>query len=759
MMFTMAVKLKLVSHHVFDICEDSLDETEEALAEERSWPIGSVVFSWLCDKCPPFKVFIFFDNSHGGAPKAKSKKEDSEMDERSGSGRDGEKGKDKGGEAQEEIDGWSDLESEDKKRGTDSTRRSLGQRIWRGKLLDGKKQATFEPKFKEKEVKEIINLTYKEQELEGLEKNDGRKLHERRVVLGTPHTEEMIRYEWNPIRNMKITYMGVPMGILGMAAAWRVCDAVFAGTGKGWWATFGIAGAALLLLFAVMYLVKMFLYPRKVLSEWDCPIQGPFFSAVTIDILLLSFLIESDHNDLAKVLFWIAAPVQLFLGVNAVARWALVPHYIETINPNWMIPVVGNLVAALVAPRLDDGYDEVAWLWYGFAILYWIPLFVMSVLRVTTREALDDRLTSSLFVWLAAISVACSSYVAIKAANCHCDPWELDYYPRMLYFAAVGIFLVLAYMTLHHYFGRNRFEMSYWGYTFPLATLSMVTMDYYQLVGSGLLKALSWMSLILVTFVVAMCALHTLVLLQKRADLFVPNEKWGPLSFMKIIHFALRGATKKLERFGRFLDADDERSIVRFVRIFKSIHMMHAEHSQHEEQILYPFFNSYFPGYCRFVGKEHTEGEHELAEAASAVESLLHSDSAGQRASAVQDLKKMLPTLIEHLIEHLDYEELYVNHVPKKYFNPKITRKLTRQIWESTSAEKWAVLVPFVINFSPLLGQKARFLRCLRWAMPERIQQVGGMVYDGVSPTMWQRLTKFVPEMAPRGVFGWTRYY
>jgi hypothetical protein len=91
--------------------------------------------------------------------------------------------------------------------------------------------------------------------------------------------------------------------------------------------------------------------------------------------------------------------------------------------------------------------------------------------------------------------------------------------------------------------------MSYWGYTFPLATLAVVTMDYYKLVQSDLLKALSWMSLILVTFVVAMCALHTLVLLQKRADLFVPNEKWGPLSFMKITHFALRGAVKKLERY------------------------------------------------------------------------------------------------------------------------------------------------------------------------------------------------------------------
>jgi hypothetical protein len=46
------------------------------------------------------------------------------------------------------------------------------------------------------------------------------------------------------------------------------------------------------------------------------------------------------------------------------------------------------------------------------------------------------------------------------------------------------------------------------------------------------------------------------------------------------------------------------------------------------------------------------------------------------RTQAVEDLKKMMPILIEHLIEHLDYEELYVNHVPKKYFSPKITRQL-----------------------------------------------------------------------------------
>jgi hypothetical protein len=125
----------------------------------------------------------------------------------------------------------------------------------------------------------------------------------------------------------------------------------------------------------------------------------------------------------------------------------------------------------------------------------------------------------------------------------------MPYTRRVLFYAALGIFLVLGYMTMHHYFGRNRFEMSYWGYTFPLATLSIVTMDYYRWVESDLVKALSFMSVILVTFVVAMCALHTLVLLQKRADLFVPNEKWGPMSFMKVTHFAIRGAVTKLQRY------------------------------------------------------------------------------------------------------------------------------------------------------------------------------------------------------------------
>ncbi len=56
-------------------------------------------------------------------------------------------------------------------------------------------------------------------------------------------------------------------------------------------------------------------------------------------------------------------------------------------------------------------------------------------------------------------------------------------------------------------------------------------------------------------------------------------------------------------RLARFLEADDQRSVVKFARLFKTVEMMHAEHSKHEDELVYPLFNSYFPGYTRYSSK------------------------------------------------------------------------------------------------------------------------------------------------------------
>lgn len=121
-------------------------------------------------------MFVYFDNS-GPPPQQpfkKDMKEAQEMKEHDST----DKGKGKGkrdGSSEDEIDGWSDIDTEEKKRGSPRPRQSLYHRLIHGKLLDGKKQVIFEPKFKEKEVKEILSLLQREQELEGIEAGDGRK--------------------------------------------------------------------------------------------------------------------------------------------------------------------------------------------------------------------------------------------------------------------------------------------------------------------------------------------------------------------------------------------------------------------------------------------------------------------------------------------------------------------------------------------------------------------------------------------------------
>lgn len=107
-----------------------------------------------------------------------------------------------------------------------------------------------------------------------------------------------------------------------------------------------------------LYLLKLLTHPRKVVKEWHSPAHRPGFSAVTITILLYAYLalyevsvspsegrcalcsasgspcwlarvrarvgvcvgVRQDRT-FAKVLFWIAGPLQLYLAVASISDW------------------------------------------------------------------------------------------------------------------------------------------------------------------------------------------------------------------------------------------------------------------------------------------------------------------------------------------------------------------------------------------------------------------------------------------------------
>ena len=91
----------------------------------------------------------------------------------------------------------------------------------------------------------------------------------------------------------------------------------------------------------------------------------------------------------------------------------------------------------------------------------------------------DERLSSSLFIWVAGLALLCSAYLNLKQGDFPflINPWVGDPYPRIIYFSALGVCFILAWLAATRFFGKNKFEMSYWGYTFPLATMAIVTLQ------------------------------------------------------------------------------------------------------------------------------------------------------------------------------------------------------------------------------------------------------------------------------------------
>lgn len=137
------------------------------------------------------------------------------------------------------------------------------------------------------------------------------------------------------------------------------------------------------------------------------------------------------------------------------------------------MPVVGNLVAAIVAPLLAADYVEFAWLWWSFAFVMYFVLLTLTFNRVMFGGVLDDKLRPSLFLWFAAPACIFVSYVNMVG---------FDAFAKFAFYLTLVTFWVLWYLFFRSYFGRNHFDQGYWALVFPLDTLAMATITYYNYV-------------------------------------------------------------------------------------------------------------------------------------------------------------------------------------------------------------------------------------------------------------------------------------
>ncbi|KAG2453177.1 hypothetical protein HYH02_002501 [Chlamydomonas schloesseri] len=568
-------------------------------------------------------------------------------------------------------------------------------------------------------------------------------------------TEDHTKEDFHPIKHVKITHFVMHLGVVGLACAWKASDPIIGGlsTPAAVWYAIGIFSAIWYFVWVVLYLLKIVIFPRKVAKEIAHNVSGACFSLPWVILVLFAYL-EVDRDPVfAKVLFWIGAPTALFLSIVWVGSWIALKKEIEHVNAAWMMMPVANFVSAAVGPLLDPAYRDAMQFWFAFAFIMWMALFVITLYKAFVMPDYDDRARPMLAAWVAAPAIgaiaylSCYSPAAVVLASLGGSGFD-DFIFVNMYWFSIALALVLSICFYRPYFARLRWDMSYWAAGFPSAAMSMCATQYYVLKPGNLSMAIAYTCLYVTSIIVALLLLQTTAALL-RFQVFTPDHKWGPMSFMRLTHEALRGMLPRLLDLAK-ASATDANAMESLRAVWVGVKMAHHEHGKHEDNVIFVQYNEFFPHVTAEADAQH----HELEAMSGKIDNLL---AGAPSAAALTEAVEAYGSALE---KHLRTEEDHLQGLPRKYIPLALAKELVRKCWAITPIDTWHTLLPLLLESMPMLQQRTRFLKTLLWSMPERCHLFGLIVCKGVDAVHWRRIAIELPELAPRGVDAiWERYY
>jgi tellurite resistance protein len=326
------------------------------------------------------------------------------------------------------------------------------------------------------------------------------------IVPGTISAEAGVADSW--LRHVPVPLFAVGMGVTGLGIAWRKAAQV-AGAPAIVGEVVIVLAAVLFAAVGLLYAAKALRHPQAVAAEFRHPIRSNFFAALSISLLLLSVGALPLGAAVALPLWSLGAAVHLGLTLHLLGRWIVHNHDIHHSSPAWFIPVVGNIVVPLAGVPL--GQIEVSWFFFSVGVVFWIVLFTVIFYRVVFHDALPVKFVPTLFILIAPPAVGYLSWTALSGGG----PDPLG---RILVHTALFLTLLLA--TLVRQFLRVPFAVSWWAYTFPLAAITVATLDHAHRIASAGLAMVSWGLLGVTTVVVAVVLGRTAA---ARGTLFLPE--------------------------------------------------------------------------------------------------------------------------------------------------------------------------------------------------------------------------------------------
>jgi tellurite resistance protein len=337
-------------------------------------------------------------------------------------------------------------------------------------------------------------------------------------------TDDWERESFDLVKYSKSAFFSAMIGPVGIAALFRFTSLMptFA-TPELVWKIIALLSLPWTAFFLLPYLVKCIQYPHKIRQEWMHPMMNNAFSIPWMTLVVYAFLADHYSNTWAKVFFWIGSPLTMLFAIIIVGNWLATIRHEGHVNGGYQMAPIGCFIVAVMGPIIDPGYHEVCFFWFGFALLMWITLFVFTFQRTIVGYIADPRGRMFSAIWMAAPAVGSIAWTVLTAARWASTGgparlpaeaaamlagvsakdamwWRvmdrtygggMDPTAMTLFYMAVSMALVLAWMVWRRYLWTDQYFMQMWAWGFTSAALSWAAVLYDLTIDTALSKVLA----------------------------------------------------------------------------------------------------------------------------------------------------------------------------------------------------------------------------------------------------------------------------
>ncbi len=279
--------------------------------------------------------------------------------------------------------------------------------------------------------------------------------------------QELWRAEKSALYNFPVSIFSAVMGTAGLSRALRLAEDLFQ-IGRYWSIISGILAWLVFSITAFIFIIKLTVYPYKVLAEFTDPVQGRFYGTIPISLLLLA-AVTMPYSWLAGLCCWITGTGLIFLLSYITVYNLLTKLHRETdFEPAMILPAVGILNVAQTGGFIHAFWvDELNIFCLAVGAVLTIVFLNLIFSRLLHFPRLNDKMEPTLMILMSPFGVCFLAYTAVSG--------HVDLFAAVLFYFGLFLFLILVFRILLH---QNGFKYTWWSLAFPVAALTNAAFQY-----------------------------------------------------------------------------------------------------------------------------------------------------------------------------------------------------------------------------------------------------------------------------------------